>query len=75
MSDNNPRPIAKFFADILQIVLSLVVISVVVSMARAKQSGEAAPNPVKAGVKATHQILIDAKEGWYSIGEEKDTIK
>jgi len=74
MSDN-PRPIAKFFVELLSLVLSIVVISVVVTMARAKQSGEPAPNPVKAGVKATHQILIDAKEGWYSVSEEKDTIK
>lgn len=75
MSDNNPHPIAKFYADILQLVLALIVISVVVSMAKANQSGTTVPNPVTAGAKATHQILIDAKEGWYSVGEKKDTIK
>jgi hypothetical protein len=63
MSDNNPRPIAKFFATILHLALTVIVISVVIAMATARHNGEDL-NPVEAIAKTTHQAWVDLKKGW-----------
>ncbi len=74
MSDREANPISKFFATILHLTLTIIVISVIVMMAKSKESGEEI-NPVQAVSKSAHQVWIDLKEGWSSAESKKDTIK
>jgi hypothetical protein len=74
MSDREANPISKFFATLLHLGLTVIVIGVVLSMAQAKNRGEEI-NAVEAASEKTHQVWIDIKKGWSNADAKKDTIK
>jgi CHASE3 domain sensor protein len=73
MSDNNQRPIAGFFASILNLVLVLIVLNVVYIYAKTKNETGKEVNVTQVVVQQTRQLYDDVKTGWTSA--EKDTIK
>jgi hypothetical protein len=65
--------ISRFFGTLLHLALTMIVIGVVISLAKSKDSGENI-NPVEEIGKKSHEVIIDLKKGWSNAGK-KDTIK
>jgi hypothetical protein len=65
---HDANPISKFFATLLHLGLTVIVIGVIITMAKAREQGEDI-NPVEAATQKTHQIWVDAKKGWSSVND------